>query len=481
MVKTMKNKIVEDTKLLYTKNPDFVVREIELTKNKFIYILFLESVSSAAKINDFVLKNLITLNRQSITPKNLNDFLAAPNVTEIKDKSEIDFYISNGFAIIIEDKTIIALETKADLFRGISEPNSEKSIYGPKDSFNESIQTNMGLIKRRIKSSDLKTENMTIGRTSKTIVNVLYMGGIVEMDLVKTALHHLEKIDIDAIYDSGNIADFIAGEKKTAFPTIASTERPDRVAQSLMEGKVVILVDSSPQALILPSFFVDFINPNTDSYNKNNNINFVKLLRFFCFFLTIIIPGLFVAVVAYNPEIIPTSLLTNISSQVESVPFPVVVEALIMILVCEILRESDLRFPNNYGSAISIMGALVLGEAAVSAGIVSPIMIIVMAFTYITSLIFTELSMVNAIRHFRWFFLIAASVLGIYGVILTFIYFLIHITNVDSVGYPYFYGIAPFDFTYFKKTLMNRPINRDKKRSKILAKKNQTKQRRNTL
>ena len=476
MVKYMKNKLVKDLENLYTLNPDFIIRELEIGTSK-IYIVFLESVASGTKVDGFILRNLSRIEEKQFNEKNILNYISAPNLVEIKDPEEMDYYLANGFTLVIVNEMIYALETKADLFRSISEPTSEKYLDGPKDSFNENIQINMGLIKRRIKSSDLKTEQMIIGGVSKTIVNILYMENITDINIVKIIKNQLEKINIDAIYDSGNIADFLAGEKKTALPTIASTERPDRVASSLLEGKVIVLVDNSPQALILPTFFVDFINPIGDNYIKNNNINFVKILRFFCFFLTVMIPGLYIALISYNPEILPTSLLINFVNQNQNVPFPIFVEALIMILICEILRESDLRFPSNYGSAISILGALILGEAAVNSGIVSPVMIIVVAFTYITSLIFTEIVMINAIRHFRWLFLISGFFLGFYGIVLTFIYFLIHATNLDSVGYPYFYSIAPFDSTYLKKTLMKKPINRDRRRSNILVKKNVTKQR----
>src|SRR5699024_3646163 len=172
-----------------------------------------------------------------------------------------------------------------------------------------------------------------------------------------------------------------------------------------LAGKVLLFVDTSPFALIVPGFFSDFLNPVSDNYKKSNNINFLKVLRFCCFFLTILAPAIYIALINYNPETIPTTLLVKFITQRDNVPFPAIVEAVMMLIIYEILRESDVRFPNSYGSAISILGALILGEAAVNAGFVSPIMIIVIAFTFITSLIFTEQEVVNAARHFRIIFL----------------------------------------------------------------------------
>ena len=208
----------------------------------------------------------------------------------------------------------------------------------------------------------------------------------------------------------------------------------------------------------------------------------IKLLGAFILcpnLLTILAPAIYIALINYNPETIPTSLLINFSTQRDNVPFPAIVEAIMMLIIYEILRESDVRFPNSYGSAISILGALILGEAAVNAGFVSPIMIIVIAFTFITSLIFTEQEMVNAARHWRILFLIAAAFYGLYGIVLAFIYFLSHVTELKTMGKPYFYPIAPFDRVYLYKGLLKPNIELDTKRSKMLAPHNETKQRRN--
>lgn len=480
MVKYMNNKIVVRIKEEFKNCPDLILKEIQLNDKETIYVAYLESVSGSDKVNDYVLKNLSFISgSKEKSIRNLQSLIPAPNTIEIQEYDQIEFYITNGFTIVIHNTEVFALETKADINRGIPEPTSEPSIIGPKDGFTENIQINLGLIKRRIKSSTLKTQTMVIGRKTTTMVNMLYFEDITENESLEYIKKELEKIDIDGILDSGTIAEYLELENKTHFPTVVRSERPDTVANALLEGKIVILVDTSPFALILPAFFGDFINPAADNYQKSKNINFLKILRLSCFFFTMITPGFYIAMINYNPETIPTSLLINFGTQRADVPFPAIVEALIMLIICEILKESDVRFPNSYGSAISILGALVLGEAAVSAGIVSPIMIIVIAFTFITSLLFTNQEIVSAIRHFRFIFLFTATLYGLFGVFLALIYFFIHVSEITSIKKPYFYPFAPYDKIYLNKGILRTRVDKETKRSKMLTQKNLTRQRRN--
>ena len=476
----MENEIVKRIRKDFKKTVDLVIKPIKISLLDTIYVIYLESVTGSDKVNDYILKNVSFFNFLKQKKKiDLASVIPAPNTKVLKNADEIEFYLTNGFTIVIHKKDILALETRAEIQRGIPEPTTEQTIFGPKDAFTENIQINLGLLKRRVKSKDLKTESIVLGRKTKTMIEVLYFEDICEEDLVQNIMEELNKIDVDGILDSGNIMEYLTLENKTHFPTIMKTERPDNTAKALLEGKVVILVDTSPFALIVPSFFSDFLNPISDNYKKSNNINFLKILRLACFFLTILVPAIYIALLNYNPETIPTSLLINFSTQRDSVPFPAIVEAVLMLFIYEILRESDVRFPNSYGSAISILGALILGEAAVTAGFVSPIMIIVIAFTFITSLIFTEQEIVNAARHFRILFLLSAAFYGLYGILFMFLYFLSHITELKSMGKPYFYPIAPFDKVYLFKGLFKRKITLDTKRSKLLTNKNYTKQRRN--
>ncbi len=456
--------------------PDLIIKKVKVSLFKTVYVIYLETVSSSDKVNDYVLKNLSNIssfkNHRII---NLDSILPGPNTKKVNNYDEIEFYITNGFTVIIMGMEILAIETKADINRSVSTPDSEPAINGPKDAFTENYQINLGLVKRRIKSNTFKTLEFTVGRKTKTKVGLLYFEDIAEDNMIKDLKKKIEAIDIDGIIDASGLGQLICKEDKCHFPTYILTERPDNVAKALLDGKIALMVDTSPFVIIIPAFFADFINPSVDTYNKSTNVNFLKMVRLSCFFLSMTIPAIYIALVNYNQETIPTPLLVSFAIQRDGVPFPAIIEAFIMLFVCEMLRESDIRFPNSYGSAISILGALVLGDAAVNAGIVSPIMIIVISLTFMASLIFTEVEVASALRYLRFIFLILAIFYGILGVLFGVIYFLIKINDIHSFGKPYFYPFAPFDKTYLFKTVLKKPTKKDKKRSKMLTEKNLTK------
>ena len=455
--------LLKEIKEDFKDSSDLIIKTI-----KDIDVIFLESLCSSDKINEYILK-VLSLSKKKI--KDLNNILVGPNTKEIKSKSEITNLLLNGFTIVLGNNWY-AVETKGDLVGSVTAPTTESDLHGPKDSFNESIQTNLGLIKRRIKSPDLVNIDMDIGLYSKTKVSIIYISSIAEVSLINKVKNKLNQINIDGIFDAGNIKQLIGKENRSAFPTSQLTERPDKAAADLLEGKIIILVDASPLAISLPSFLVDFINPSVDTYSKNININFVKFLRFLCFFVTLFLPGFYIALINYNQGSIPLNLLINFAMKRSSVPIPSIIECLVILTLCAILRESDIRFPTNYGSSISIMGALVMGDAAVSAGIVSPIMIIVVAITYITSMVFTDVELINSFRHIRFLTIFLVSILGLFGFYMAIFTTLIHLCSLTSLDIPYTYPLAPFDKVYFNKTVFRSTKKSDKYRSRLLSRKN---------
>ena len=355
------------------ENPDFILREVESgTKNK-IYVAFFESLVDSATVYDFIIKNIKAYLNIHRKIKDLRPVIGGPKLQEIENVEETFYYLENGFAIVIYKDKIYSIEAKANLDRGVTMSQTEPNMYGPKDAFCENYQKNIGLIKRRIKNKDLKIESVDRGIYTKT--------------------------------------------------TILKTETPAIVARYLLKGYIVITIDNTPFVLILNARFANFINPFTTD-------DFVRVLRYLCLFLTVLTPAIYIALINFDQEAIPTSLLISFSEQRSGVPFPAIVEAVIMLVICEVLRESDIRFPSNYGSSASILGALILGEAAVSAGFVSPIMIIVVAISFISSLIFTQVKLVNALRVMRFTFLLVASFLGLYGLSMTIIVFISIMCNV---------------------------------------------------
>lgn len=452
--------ITEFIKEEFKETSDLKYKKIKIGFSN-IHIYYLETLCSGDKINDYILKNL----SNKLIFSNIEKIIPSPTLVKIDNKDKIKFYMYNGYTILIHKNNIYAFETKGELDRSISEATTEPTLFGPKDSLVENIVINLGLIKRRLKSNHLKNKEIFIGRNTLTKTNILYIDNITDMKLVNDIESRLRSIDMDAVLDAGTIKR-ILDSSNNPFPRVKLSERPDTVSNALLSGKLVILVDGSPYAIILPAFLIDFINPIADNYSKPINNNFLKIMRLVSFFLSIIVPSWYIAVTNYNQETIPLPLLLNFTSQRSGVPFPAIVEAFIMLIICEMLKESDLRFPNNYGSAISILGALILGEAAVSAGIVSPIMIIVVAITFISSLLFSDSEISGAIRIWRFVFLIFTAFFGLYGLSLAVLCFLINIVSLKSFNINYSFPISPLDKTYLKDSVIQTKNN---KRSKYLT------------
>ena len=437
------------------------VNDLNIMVINNITLIYLESICSSDKINDYILDNI----------NDNKDYLykiTGPKVKNISIK-EYQAYLNDGYILIINKNKITAIEVKGNNFRNIDTPEIQISYNGPKDSFNENYLTNLSLIKKRLKTNNLKSIDHKLGKYTKTIVSILYLDQVVKMDNVNKINELIKNINIDGILDSSYIAQYLEKNKKDSFaPRAFKTERPDYVCNALLNGKVVILVDNCPNALILPAFLLDFINPPLDNYSKPILINSIKALRMLAFLITLTLPAFYIALTNYNQETIPLNLLLSLSTARSSVPFPSIFEALIMLFIYELLRESDIHFPKNFGSANSILGALILGEASVKAGIVSPIMIIIIAVTFISSLIFSDIDFINAIRHYRFLFLISAALLGLFGIMIMFFYFITRVLLTTSLDYPYTFPLVPFDKHYFN-VFHRVKIFKDKGRSKYLS------------
>lgn len=466
------NLIIEKLKQETNNLSDIIYREKMVHKKK-IYIIYNEPLTSSDKISDFIIRSLNNIAKEK--SKNLmasisNDIsnFKYKKITTYKD---LCFFLHKGFTIILVDgeKEGFALETKADIKRGISTPDTEFSIRGSKDAFVEEYQTNIGLIKKRIKTNDLWIEEVSIGRCTQTQVGVVSIHNIVKPELVDNILQKLKKIDIDGIINSDILKNLIEKENKNAFPTILTTERPDIVAKSLLEGKVVIMVDNSPFALVVPAIINDFFKTGEDIYGKSINVSFTRVIKYLAFFIALLTPAVYIAIITYNQEMIPTDLLVSFAIQRDGVPFPAFIEAGIMMIAFEILRESDLRVPSSSGSSLSIVGALILGDAAVSAGIVSQIMIIVIAITAISSLPFSEFDFINALRWYRLLFMIGASLLGIIGILIVFVYFITKLSSTKSFGKPYLIPFAPTYKEGLKNSVVRFPLKKLNKRRSYLS------------
>ena len=454
---------INELKKKVSPSNDYVFKKIKID-GKTIFLIFNDVLTDGGSIDENILRKLVLLNRKEL--KHIENYLPIRNIKIIKNE-EILYYVNNGYLVIVANK-IYACEVKAKLDRGINMVDGELTIAGPKDSFTENFNSNLGLIRKRIKSSNLKIIDLEIGRSSKTKVGILYVEDIVKEEIPSRIMEVLSKIDIDGIIDSSYLKTALEGQK-SYFPTIMMSERPDKSSMALLEGKVVIIVDMSPYALILPSFFIDFFHTTDDYYQKSFNTTFIRIIRLLAFFIAIFTPALYISVTTRNYNLIPLDLLLMLKAGRTFVPFPAYIEALFMIVCFEILKESDLRMSYTSGSSISILGGLILGDAAVSAGIVSPIMIIVIAISSIAGLIFSSVELENAIRIYKIFLLILGTIWGIYGVSIGAIYIAYKLLTLKMFGIPYLVPFIPLEKNELKDTFIKgeQPV---KKRNSFLTK-----------
>ena len=457
LIRFLKNKTGLSSDYIYQK---FIIEDEE------VYLFFNEVLTSSIMINDFILRRLTKLKKEELS--NLNNIIPDRNILVI-NKKEIFDYIHNGYVIVITSSNIYAFEERENLDGGITEVKNELSIEGPKDSFCENFNTNLGLIRTRIKTTNLEHFDIVIGRETKTKVGILYMKNIVDKDTLNQIKSRLKLIDIDGIVDSSYLKENLEFKNNSFFPTVMSTERPDKSVMSLLEGKVVIIVDKSPYVLIMPNFFIDFFHTVDDYYEKPINTTFIRIIRVLSFFISIFVPALYIMITTHNHDFISLDLLLSLKAQRESVPFSALTEAFFMMISFEILRESDLRMSSTSGSAISILGGLILGDAAVSAGIISPIMIIVIAISAISGLVFNSIELVSAIRWWRFIFMLLAAFSGIWGILIGLVILVVKLITIKSFNKPYLTPLYKFIKTEFKDYIIKSKNKGEKLRNPILT------------
>ncbi|CAB3390900.1 Uncharacterized membrane protein YfkQ [Kyrpidia spormannii] len=406
-----------------------------------------------------LLEPLATWDGPDISWDGLERVLQTVSLNTVKTVKEINAAIGNGQAVLCVDgfDRAVAMDVMDFQGRVVEKAIVESVVRGPQEGFTESLETNLGLIRRRLKSPRVKVEYMTLGRVSKTTVALVYIQGIVKPGFVEECRERLQRIDVDSILDSEYIEELIDDAPFSPFPTIEYTERPDRLAAEALQGRVGIIVDGSPNALLVPAIFVNFLQSPEDYFERYTMAAAVRLLRHLFFWMALLLPATYVALLSYHQEMIPTTLLMTLMSTHEQIPFPSVVEALIMEITFEALREAGIRLPKAVGQSVSIVGALVIGEAAVAAGIVSPAMVIIVALTGIASFTIPSYNIAITLRILRFPMTIMAGVLGLYGIIIAVLILWTHLVSLRSFGVPYLSPIAPFMWPDIKDVFTRPP------------------------
>ena len=467
---------------------DIVIREFKIGTGQQVeaFLVMVDGLVDKIAVNESLLKSLmldarIAQPNQGINKNNAYMFvkectLSIAGVKETKTFKDVtDAILSGDTALFIDGSdTVLIASIRGFESRGVNEPDTEAVVRGPREGFVETLRVNTSLLRRKVKNSNLKLEIMKIGKQTGTDVCIAYIKGIADEKIIKEVKEKLERIEIDSILESGYIESFIEDAPLSIFPTVGNSEKPDIVAAKILEGRVAILVDGTPFVLTVPNLFVEAFQSSEDYYSRPFYATFIRLLRWLSFFISVFLPAAYVAIVSFHQELLPPTLLVTIAAAEEGTPFPAFLEALLMLTIFEILREAGVRLPRPIGQAVSIVGALVIGEAAVSAGLIGAPMVIVVALTAIASFVVPALSDANALSRFS--FIILAGVSGEFGIMLGIAGILTHLCSLRSFGVPYTSPVAPSTLSDMKDVFIRAPWWAMLARPRTLGDKNHVRQ-----
>ncbi|WP_422443648.1 spore germination protein [Thermoanaerobacterium sp. DL9XJH110] len=447
---------LKQLKTILNKCSDVIYREFVFAQNEQLRLalIYTDGLADKAQVSDQIMRALalevpMAVPGRVITKAQALEFikqrgLCIHQIKETNKVSDVVHAILSGDTVLLVDghDTAIVNGARGWESRSITDPEAEPTVRGPRESFVESLRVNTSLLRRRIKNPNLKIEAFRLGRVTNTDVAIAYIEGIASDKLVAEVKNRLQRIKVDAVLESGYIEELIEEESWSPFPTVNHTEKPDRVAAMLLEGRVAIFVDGTPFVLTVPSLFIEYLHASEDYYERFLFTSAVRIIRFLAAFISLILPSLYIAIVSFHPELLPTSLLLSIAAQREMVPYPAFVEVFFMEVTFEVLREAGIRLPRPIGQAVSIVGALVIGEAAVRAGLIAAATVIVVAFTGISSFTFHYSASIS-FRLLRFTLMVFSGTLGLFGLTSGLAIIGVHLCTLRSFGVPYLSPVVP--------------------------------------
>lgn len=449
----------------------------------YVTLCYIAPISNNLLLNQTIATPIL---EYSFTPEDnilttlKNHVLSNNEVTEFNDLDQAIEKLLEGHCLILVDKAEVILGCDIELItvRAVSEPPTSVVIKGPREGFNESLKFNLGLIRRRVKSDDLVVTTVEIGKLTKTQVAVVYFNSVADKRNVKHILKRLNGINIDGIVDSHYLVSYLQKNPKSLFKQVGDTEKPDVLVGKMLEGRIGILVDGSPIALTLPFVLIEDLQNSDDYYSQPIRVTFVRVLRFVGVILAVLLPGVYVALEKYHYKILPTEFLVTIMNTTQGIPFSPFIELLFVVLLFEILYEANLRMPQYFGMAMSIVGALVLGETAISAGLVSPPAVMIVALSGITFYIIPSQAAQFSIL--RLLALVIGAAVGLYGILIFCVFLISYLSSFDSYHSAYLAPTAPY-ITADQKDLFRREIIKDMhKRPKSISNNRKNLDRRNS-
>ena len=453
---------------------DFEVRQVFAGPDRqSIWIYSIDGLVSSGDISDFVVKPLMRMTGAVDAREAERLVIYNAVASPVQDLDAAASKLVNGFCVVLFGETdAVAFEVKTGEKRSISSPEVENTVKGAKDAFTETIRTNTSLIRRHLRSPELRLEEQVVGRRSLTNVTICSVEGITDPELVEAVSRRMKTIDIDGLLTPAAVEEYLTGSRKTAFPLLIFTERADRFAWGLLTGRVGVLVDGLPLGYLLPCTLADFMESPEDRGGNYIVASSIKFLRILSLIAALLLPGFFAAVSLYHQEMIPTALLQAIVESRQAVPFSTGAEVLLLLVAFELLQEAGLHLPQNLGQAVSIIGGLVVGSAAVEASLISPAALIVVAAAGVCGFTLPQRDFADAIRVWRFAIALGALAAGLVGVTLVFLLMLIHLGDLQSLGIPYLYPMCDGELPPLRKRLIN-----DKRRKPILHPENSRNQR----
>lgn len=445
-------------------NQDVIVRELDIPHfPKRVALFYIDTITDELTIQNSIVNPLLT-NEEEYTE--ISEIVSTEMLEEATDMQVIMNKITSGSTAIFVDDSPVCYIVNSEKFegRGVEKAENETTFKGPQDAFTEQLSINTNLIRKRVKNEKLVSEEMTVGKRTQDSVSIMYLADIVNNDVLQEARDRLAKLDVASIQNISLLVQYIGEKKHTIFPTILESERPDRAVAFIENGHIVLLMDNSPSCLILPVSIWSFLHSSDDDYLSLLFGNFTRLLRGIAIFITLFTSAFYVAITNFHTEMIPADLLLAIAATREKVPFPALVEVLLMELSFELIREAGLRVPTPIGPTIGIVGALILGQAATDANIVSPIVVIVVALSGLSSFIITNNGINFIARLSRILFILAAGTFGLYGIVALFLVGMYHMASVRSFGIPYFAPYSPY-YNTAESVLFRKSITKEEYRT----------------
>lgn len=406
------------------------------------FIAHIDGLVDSFMVNENIIKPLLLLNHTNSQPNSvdyiMNSLILISEIKKVNTYKDVVESITYGDTLLLIDgcQEALILNTKSFKIRAINEPENEKNLAGPREGFTESLITNLSLIQRKVRSNELKCKFYKVGKRTNTQICICYIDSIVNKEVLKLLYKRLDRIDIDGVLDTHYITEFIMDNPHSPFRTVGYTEKPDVVVGKILEGRIAVLVDGSPDVITVPYLFIENFQNSEDYYLNFYYTSFARMIRYIGFFLTILVPAIYISLEAYHHEIIPTTLLVNMAIERTNVPLPAIVELIILLMVFDILKETGIRMPSGVGQALSIVGALVVGQAAVDAKMVAAPMTIVVGLTGITSLLVPKMNAPTI--YIRTLLLLLSAAFGFVGFILGFAMVLTHLVNLYSFGISQF-------------------------------------------